>query len=73
MVVMAGVVKTLEADVGKSTLIATIELVNPRAPLLRSMSLIIDKESGSLYMPGDKVYLTIKSEGEIDIPTQKVS
>ena len=71
MIVMEGVVKTLEADVGKSTLIATIEMLNPRAPLLRSMSLIIDKESGSLYMPGDKIYLTIKSEGENKIPTQK--
>ena len=64
MIIMEGTVKTLEADVGKATLIVTIEMLNPRAPLLRSMSLIIDKESGSLYMPGDKIYLTIKSEGE---------
>lgn len=71
MIIMEGVVKTLEADVGKATLIVTIEMLNPRAPLLRSMSLIIDKESGSLYMPGDKIYLTIKSEGENKIPTQK--
>ena len=71
MIIMEGMVKTLEADVGKATFIVTVEMLNPRAPFIRNLSLIIDKESGPLYMPGDNIYLTIKSEKENEIPEQK--
>lgn len=71
MFIIEGTVKTLEADVGEATFIVTVEMLNPRAPFIRNLSLIIDKESGPLYMPGDKIYLTIKSEGENNIPTQE--